>query len=159
MVQPSFIVDRLLPSMTAGYPSIRWKLLEAHIYTIHPATRIDVRGVGDPAFADRNEGVTSRKGAQKQKMLFFNDVAPEHGSGFFHQKMGPEFFTRNGSIIFHQKMGRFHSPNRMSIFVDFSKELGPGTITIGTVLLWSSGFWDYRPDSVILRSKSDTSKF
>ena len=98
--------------MTAGYPSIRWKLLEAHIYTIHPATRIDVRGVGDPAFADRNEGVTSRKGAQKQKMLFFNDVAPEHGSGFFHQKMGPEFFTR--------KRAGFHPKHRMSFFILFT---------------------------------------
>ena len=38
-------------------------------------------------------------------------------------------------------------------------ELGPKTITIGTVLFWNWGFWDYRPDSVILRSESDISIF
>ena len=40
-----------------------------------------------------------------------------------------------------------------------TKELGLRTITIGTVVFWSWGFWDYRPDSVILTSKSDLSKF
>ena len=59
--------------------------------------------------------------------------------------MGPDLFTRKW-VVFHPK-------NRMSVFDDCSKELGPGTITIGTVLFWSWGFWDYRPDSVILRPK------
>ena len=40
----------------------------------------------------------------------------------------------------------------MTIFADCSKELGPGTITIGTVLSWSWGFWDSRPDAAIRRS-------
>ena len=43
-------------------------------------------------------------------------------------------------------------------FEYFSRELGPGTITIGTVFFWSLGFWDYRPDSLMLRPKSDICK-
>ena len=37
--------------------------------------------------------------------------------------------------------------------------MGPKTITIGTALFWSWGFWDSRPESLILMPKIGMSFF
>ena len=65
-------------------------------------------------------------------------------SKMVHHPFWPVFFTREWVLTIapapadRSEGGKTENPN----FAELSKELGPRTITIGTVLFWSWGFWD-----------------
>ena len=80
------------------------------------------------------------------------DIGKTHGPypmAHVHVPIAPAIADRSEGV----PSTRAPKAKNAKLFTPFSKEEGPETITIGTVLFWSWGFWDHRPDSVILRPK------